>query len=59
MYPDTLLQWLGYITLVFGVLMVVVLVALWIHEWGTRPRTGPHPENPDDEIPKRIDDLPD
>lgn len=58
MYPDSILQWLGYLGLVFGVLAVVVLIALTVHSWAKKPRSGPSPENPDDEIPDRIEELP-
>ena len=57
MYPEGVLQWLGYLAVVFGVLALVAVLALSIHGWARRRHTL-HPD-PGDEIPDRLDDLPD
>lgn len=36
MYPDGILQWLGYLAVVFGILAAVGALAWWIHTRGGR-----------------------
>lgn len=57
MYPDNIFQWMAYVGIVIGTVAILVLIVLAIHEMREKRRPL-EKMNPDDEIPDKIDDLP-